>query len=235
MYQSVRAVFLLVLLLRVAVAEESSPSHQHMFAVSPQDTPLTYLPDVLAPQSHCIYKEWSAWAGHCPPANACGGGIQTRTRAPAGHTKGCGDTTQQQDCDEKCVHVQVTKGLIFNGMIDNPASTKTENPISAVAVRYARYTYGSLSACSQECHDIDGLDRNYDIVCVMCTNQHSCNRAGGMHLSRTGKLDFVRNTRQGPYVKKVEGRHCTCSFTPEFPLMGGVCSAPSYYMNLTVL
>jgi hypothetical protein len=219
-----RIVCWLVLLTRVTAAEESS---------TPHNTRTTFHTETPAPFPSCIYTQWSAWSGYCPPANACGGGIQTRTRAPAGDIDRCRDTMQERMCDEDCTHVVATVGLIVNGLIDNPAST--EDPISPVVVEDIRYTYGSLSSCSRGCGDIHGLNRNHDIVCVTCMNPHSCGRAGALRMNNPGKLDLVRNKREGPYAMKVDGLPCSCSFTPQFPLMSGMCSSPSYYINFTVL
>ena len=229
---TLRTLCSLALLISVAAAEESSTLYNTPnFVVSPHSIPR----HVETPHPSCIYTQWSDWSGDCPPADACGGGIQTRNRAAAGDIDRCKDIMQEKTCQEDCVHVLATKGLIVTGMVDNPASTKEEDSNSPVAVEDIRYTYGSLSDCSAGCQDIKQLDRNHDIVCVTCTNSYSCGRVGALHINKTGKLDFVRNTRQGPYAVKVDGPFCSCSFTPNFPLMTGVCSAPSYYMILTVL
>lgn len=218
--------YVLAFLLSVAAAEDASN-----FVVSPHNNPT----QVKAPLPSCIYTQWSAWSGDCPPADACAGGILTRNRAAAGYTDGCGDILQEQMCPEDCVHVLATKGLIVTGMVDNPAATQDEDATSPVVVGNVRYTYGSLTDCSAGCQDIDQLDRNHDIVCVTCTNPYSCERVGALHMHTTGKLDFIRNRRKGPYVVKVDGPTCSCSFTPNFPLMTGVCSVPSYYLVMTVL
>lgn len=183
----------------------------------------------------CTYTPWSPWSGECPSINACGGGIQTRKRAATDNTETCMDTIRQKICDQNCVHVLATKGLMVIGIRDNTASTEEEDHHSPVVREAVRYTYGSLSNCSLGCHDIGGLDRDHDIVCVMCTNSYSCKRAGTLHMNKMGKLDFVRRKREGPYMVRTDGMPCSCSFTPKFPLMAGMCSAPSYYISVTVL
>jgi hypothetical protein len=204
------------------------------------------------PVPPCIYKQWSAWSGDCPPPDACEGGFRIRNRDPTNTTTttttttattgntaantSCIETEQQKTCAEDCVHVLATKGLIVIGMIDNPASTEEEEDIdSPLLLEDVRYMYGSLSKCSPGCQDVPGLDADHDIVCVMCTNLHSCRRAGALHLNKSGKLDVIRSIRKGPYIVQAEEQHCSCYYTPDFPLMTGMCSAPSYYINFTVL
>lgn len=183
----------------------------------------------------CIYTKWSEWFGYCPPRNSCGSGIVTRNRIPAGNVDGCTDNIQERRCEDECVHVLTVIGILVIGVIDNPALGAGEDPTSPLSPENVRYTYGSLFDCSEGCQDIEVLTRNHDTVCLMCTNVNSCKRAGSLHLNKISKLDFLRTTRKGAYTVKRDGESCSCSFKPEFSLVTGVCSAPSYYINLTVL
>ena len=191
------------------------------------------------PTSHppCIYTQWSVWSGECPEPNTCGGGTQVRSREPAGTITQCTDIMQEQDCENECVHVRATKGILVTEMIDHSALSEDEDHLHSFSIRPedVKYTYGSLWGCSAGCHDIEGLDSDHDIVCVMCTNEQACGRAGLLRMNMVGKLHIIRNRRQSAYAVKVDGENCSCSFIPEFALINGLCSSPSYYINLTVL
>lgn len=183
----------------------------------------------------CIYTQWSEWFGDCSIANSCGSGIQVRNRVSVKNTDTCSDILQERNCPDKCVHVMATVGLLVIGMIDNPALGEGEDPTAMLKHGEVRHTYGSLTACSPGCLDIEGLDKDHKIICVMCTNANSCRRVGQLHMNKNGKFDIIRNRRQGHHALKVHGDSCSCSFTPDMPLQTGMCSAPSYYINLTVL
>lgn len=146
----------------------------------------------------------------------------------------CTDTGETNMCEENYVRVHVTRGLVVKGVINNPASTEREDPKSPVVLENVKYTYGSLRDCSTGCHDIKGLDRDYDLVCVTCTNLHSCGRATKLHLNKTGKLDFFRRKNKDGNLVLADGPSCSCLFTPLYPLIAGICSSP-YYISVTVL
>ena len=182
----------------------------------------------------CIYTQWSPWSGECPPPNSCGGGIEIRSREPAGRIDQCTDIMEEKECENDCIHVRATVGLLVTEMIDNSVDIKDEHSLSIVPSD-VKYTYGSLYGCSAGCHDIQGLDKDHDIVCLTCTNEKSCDQAGQLHMNMVGRLDIIRNRRLFAYAVKVDGKNCSCSFIPEFPLIAGLCSSPSYYLNLSVV
>lgn len=188
------------------------------------------------PPPTCTYTQWSSWAGECPAPKSCGGGTELRSREPAGSISQCSDITQERDCKNECVHVRATRGILVTEMIDNSAPSEDGELVdrNSILPEDVRYTYGSLWGCSAGCLDIEGLDRDHDIVCLMCTNEHTCGQLGLLRLNMVGKLDIIRNRRQSSYAVKVEGADCSCSFIPEFALINGLCSSPSYYINLTV-
>lgn len=177
----------------------------------------------------CNYTEWSSWSEDCPPANTCRGGVQTRNRNA---DEGCTDVVQMRQCTEECKHVAVAYGLLPSGKVYKSAQAEANPPVDVEAFRY---TYGSLTRCSQGCSDFKGLNTDHDTVCLMCTNSDSCRRTGALETNLACKLDLVRYRRVGLHAVKLDGPDCSCSFTPEMPLMKGVCSVPSYYINFTVL
>jgi hypothetical protein len=229
------------LVLSIGVAAADGPPTQDGSSTPPPAilplNPQTLHTGKLDTGPSCIYTEWSEWSGDCAPAKACAGGIQTRNRQPAGTTDMCVDIVQEKKCHEDCVSIFVTNELRVNGMIDNPASTEEEGAAPRLwnVLEESQFTFGSLSSCSPGCSDIDKLDRDHEIVCIMCPNVHSCQRAKALKVNRIYKLDFVRGRREGLYVTKANGANCLCSFVPEDDLKPGVCPSPSPDMNLTVL
>lgn len=181
----------------------------------------------------CNYTMWSEWSGHCP-LNVCGVGTQKRVRSAAmdDYSSSCHNTSETKLCETDCSLLLVTKGFVVNEIAGNPMAEENGAPLT---VDTLKYTYGSLAMCSDECYDIDGLDKYHETVCVMCTNENSCNRAGILRAKNTEKLQVMRHTRDG--IRRVieNGPSCKCMFTPALPLMEGVCSVPSYYINFTVL
>lgn len=200
---------------------------------SSPNTSMTSQPETPHSEPQCIYTQWSHWSGYCPPPTFCGSSIQRRTRYPDGNIDRCTDIMQQRNCKAECVNIRVTTSLLVLKMRDNSALGKEENTTSSLS--YTRYTYGSLFDCFPGCSDIKGLDRDHEFVCVTCMNEHSCERAGALHLMTRGNLNVVRNKRKGNYAVKVDGEPCSCSFIPKVSLMDGICGAPSYYINFTVL
>lgn len=230
-----KIVYCLVLLIGLSTEENENPHNSPVSynLLLPQNT---HNADKSDKHNECIYTEWSVWSGTCPPPHACAGGIQVRNRQPAGNTGKCTDTMEQKTCDQDCVHLMVTPKLLVNGMIGNPASAEGEKTASQNNImKESRFTFGPLSNCSPGCKDIYGLQRDHEIVCIMCANSYSCERAKALKFNQTCKLDVIRSIRNGLRATKLNGPTCSCTFTPEDDLKAGICPSPSPDMNFTVL
>lgn len=221
-----------VLFTQVTLADVSSIVSHGGLGKSPHNTSITSQAENLFSEPQCSYTAWSEWNGQCPPPLSCTSGIQIRTRVSAGNIDRCTNTTQEKTCEAECVNVLVTPSLLVLKMTNNPASGKDE-AITSPLVDEERYTYGSLFACSPGCSDINGLDRDHDIVGLTCMNAHSCERAGALLLGKKGMLTIIRNKRKGNHAVKLDGYPCSCSFIPKLPLMAGLAS--TFYINFTVL
>lgn len=224
----------------VTYPHPTSTLAQYQSAVYPFDTSISPKELDVATKSSsdvaCMYTQWSEWSRECQSHISCGDGFQIRTRYPTANDDTCTDVIEDIECEVGCVHVTATKGVLVIPMLENAALVKEEEDGgSALAVEDMRYTYGSLYQCSSGCHNIDGLDTDHDIVCVMCPRLQACETLGELQLKKSAMLDIVRNKRDKGYAFKVDGERCSCLFTPKFPLVAGMCSSPSFYINLTAL